>query len=91
MISSQAALHGRVTEEPLVLKQQHLRCIYRSGTLDRASPGLPLPVAVAVALVGPFGAELTGCGAAPRVGLQRHQPRVFGSHSLRGRYHWTEL
>ena len=44
--------------------------------LHGAGPGLPVPISVAVALVGPLGAALVGTGAAERVGLELHE--AFG-------------
>src|SRR5712692_4241048 len=45
----------------------------RDAQLDGAGAGLPVSLAVAVALVAPIGAALTGPGAAQALGLQRHQ------------------
>src|SRR3546814_8772900 len=41
---------------------------------DRAGTGLPVPVAVAVAMVTPFGAALAMDGAAQALDFQLHQP-----------------
>ena len=46
----------------------------RNVQFHRAGPGLPVAIAVAVALVGPVLAALAVSGAAQCVGLQLHQP-----------------
>jgi hypothetical protein len=47
-----------------------------NAQLDGAGAGAPVSVAVAVTLVGALGAAFAWCGAAQRLGLQRHQ--AFG-------------
>jgi hypothetical protein len=45
----------------------------RNPQLDRAGPGMPVAVAIAVALVDPAFAALAVPGAAEGIALQRHQ------------------
>ncbi len=45
----------------------------RDAEFDRAGPGLPVAIAIAVAMIGPALAALAVAGAAQGVGLQLHQ------------------
>ena len=47
--------------------------------LDGARPGLPIPVAVTVTLIGPLGAALVRAGAAETIGLELHE--AFGGEA----------